>query len=343
MRLLTLALISCCALTPVLGQDAPSTETKKPTPLFRSQEPLSLTITADFKELFKDRDTTKTTWVPATLGWTEGGTASQMAIELTTRGHFRLKPSTCSFPPIRVRFNKDSVDKTVWDKQSTIKLVTHCKPNYEQLVLQEYLVYRTHNLLTDLSLQARLARIEYRDTQKPDLVEAFWGFFLEDEDDMAKRNNGKLFKEQGVGFEVGDPTLTGMMSVFFYMAGNTDWSMPYQHNVIIVERGFEFLPVPYDFDWSGIVGAPYAKPDYRLPIKSVRERLYRGPCIDRDALTSILDKFRVAKESITTLYQSLEGMEPKRRDEALKYLGDFWKVIDDPKSTDRELRQVCQR
>jgi hypothetical protein len=110
-----------------------------------------------------------------------------------------------------------------------------------------------------------------------------------------------------------------------------------------VERGFEFLPVPYDFDWSGIVGAPYAKPDYRLPIKSIKERLYRGPCIEREPLNGILDKFRAIKDSVTTLYQSLEGMEPKRRDEALKYLGDFWKVIDDPKSTDRELRQVCQR
>ena len=78
--------------------------------------------------------------------------------------------------------------------------MTHCRPNDEPLILQEFLVYRSYNLLTDLSLQARLARIEYRDTQKPDLVEAFWGFFLEDEDDMAKRNNGKLFKEQGGGF-----------------------------------------------------------------------------------------------------------------------------------------------
>lgn len=341
MRLRSLAFLSCWALTSALAQDAPPTEPKKPTPLFRSQEPLTLTITADMKEAFSNRDTSKTEWVPATLGWTEDGTTSSMNIELSTRGHFRLKSSTCSAPPLRVKFPKDSITSGLWDKQGTLKLVTHCRPNYDQNVLQEFLVYRIYNLLTDLSFQVRLAKVEYKDTKKPDAVATFWAFFLEDDGDMAKRNNGKLFKETGVGFEMGDAGITGLMSVFFYMVGNTDWSMPFQHNVRIVERGFEFLPVPYDFDWSGIVNAAYAKPDYRLPIKSVRERLYRGPCYDPEALAKILDQFKAVREQVTSLYQSLEGVEPKKQAEALKYLEDFWKVVDEPRNADRELRKPC--
>lgn len=343
MRLLSLAFLACFAITPVLAQDATPPEPKKPTPLFRSQEPLTLTITADMKEVASNRDTSKVEWVPATLGWTEDGTTSSMGIELSTRGHFRLKSSTCSAPPLRVKFPKDSITEGLWDKQGTLKLVTHCRPNYEQNVLQEFLVYRIYNLLTDASFQVRLARIEYRDTKKPDKPETFWGFFLEDNDDMAKRINGKIFKDNGVGFEMGDPAATGLMSVFFYMVGNTDWSMPFQHNVKIVEQGYNFLPVPYDFDWSGIVNASYAKPDYRLPIKSVRERLYRGPCYDPEALAAILDRFKVIRPQVTELYQSLEGMDPKKQSEALKYLEDFWKVVDDPRNADRELRQGCTR
>ena len=38
------------------------------------------------------------------------------------------------------------------------------------------------------------------------------------------------------------------------------------------------MPVPYDFDFSGLVGTPYATPPDQVPIKNVRTRFYRGYC-----------------------------------------------------------------
>ena len=71
------------------------------------------------------------------------------------------------------------------------------------------------------------------------------------------------------------PTLTRMM-LFEYMIGNTDFSIWALHNVRIVQdRARKLFPVPYDFDLSGFVHAPYATPDPRIGIRSVLDRLYR--------------------------------------------------------------------
>ena len=70
-----------------------------------------------------------------------------------------------------------------------------------------------------------------------------------------------------------------LASVFMYMVGNTDWSLPYLHNIRVFQNFTSYIAVPYDFDWSGIVDAPYAVPDYRLNIKSVRDRIWRGTSV----------------------------------------------------------------
>ena len=82
---------------------------KPPTPLFASDDPISIQLTADFKAIFKDRDTTEQKWHPAAFTWKAGADSGSAAVELTTRGHFRLKSSTCSFPMLRVRFPKDLI------------------------------------------------------------------------------------------------------------------------------------------------------------------------------------------------------------------------------------------
>ena len=63
------------------------------------------------------------------------------------------------------------------------------------------------------------------------------------------------------------------MSVFQYMVGNTDWSMVRFHNVEVsrTPRGV-YVPVPYDFDWTGLVSTRYARPNEGLGIRSVRQR-----------------------------------------------------------------------
>ena len=335
------ALLLCAlAIAAPMGASAGQSPDDKVTPLFRSDSPLDVTLKADFRQVFRDRDTTRQDWQPGVIEWTADGAAASMPIELTTRGHFRLQSRNCSFPPIRLRFDREKRQGTLWDKQGTLKLGTHCRNNYEQLVLVEHLSYRIYNAITDASFRVRLARMAY---QHPDAkVDSLWGFFIEDDEDMARRLDGEAFGEPGVSFAFADSTAVATMSAFLFMIGMTDWSLPYLHNVRVIKRQNDYLPVPYDFDWSGLVNAPYARPDPRLDIRTVRHRVWRGPCVSRGLLDIVLDRFVAQQEAIMRLIQTQPGLEDKKKADTAKYVGEFFELAQDRDKLEREIKDQCR-
>jgi hypothetical protein len=92
-----------------------------------------------------------------------------------------------------------------------------------------------------------------------------------------------------------------------------------------------------------VVDAPYAKPDYRLGIRSVRERVWRGPCYPADVLEKTLARFVSAKDAIYELYRSHQGLDPKILEDSLEYYDQFFKLAADRRGWERELRVTCTR
>ncbi len=323
-------------------------EAKKPQPerLFRDREPLELTLRAPFNALFKNRDTTKANPLPGTIEYVDAKDGKKsVAVTLDTRGHFRLKRMTCSFAPLKVEFAKDSAKGTVFNGQGGIKLVTHCQNagRNEQNLLIEEATYRMYNHLTPFSHRTRLAKITYvpEDTTK---TVTRYGFFIEDDKELAKRNSSNLMMVTGGNFSDMETSHLDLAMVFEYMIGNTDWSVAMIHNFRILDPGLGglYVPVAYDFDFSGLVGASYAIPDGRLPIKSVKERLYRGPCRKVDELLPTLERLIQAKDSLYGLIRAMPGIEPKRAKEATDYLDGFFNDIKRPKDFDDALGYACQ-
>ena len=346
MRTASLALLAVIGVVGIAtAQDSPDgPKIKAPTRLFSSVEPITIKLVADLKQTFRDRDTTKQEWTPAQLSWT-GDDSGTTAVEITTRGHFRLKSGTCTFPGLRVRFQKDSIKGTIWQGQGSIKLGAHCRSGnerYHQIPLQEILAYRTYNLLTDSSFRVRPVKATYVDTGDQNKTVEAPAFFLEDEPDLGGRMGLKELEQIGATFNDVDQPMLAIMSVFLYMIGNTDWSLPFLHNIRLFQGDMAYyLAVPYDFDWSGIVDAPYAKPDYRLNIRSVRDRLWRGPCFSQEQLGTALALFKAKKDDIYKLYQGTEGLDPKLLKNSIDYLDEFYKLIDDARAVDREMRKPC--
>ncbi len=323
---------------------------KEPERLFRSREPLDLTLLAPLKALFKNRDTLDKKPVEGILVVREGTSADSIPVKLETRGHYRLKSSTCRFAPLKVYFDKPAAKETPFRGQGSLKLITHCNDNekYEQNVLVEEGIYRVYNLLTPLSHRTRLAHIRYviiddEDHGTPKEITRY-GFFLEDDDAMGKRVGGKENMVPSLALSDLDVDQVDLMSVFEYMVGNTDWSVYALHNVRVVQfEGLSFFyPVAYDFDFSGLVNAPYAVPDYRLPIKNVRQRLYRGPCRKLEELTPMLQRFIGRKDSIEAIFRDQPGIDPKRVEDVVEYLDDFFEQAASPKDFDRALDYACR-
>ncbi len=323
------------------------TTTHKAARLFRAKEPVVMSLQADFKAVFKDRDSMSTKRYPAVLKYVgDKNDTVTLDVKLGTRGHFRLKK--CDFVPLKVYFDKEKAKNTLFGGESSLKLTPHCQngDRHAQNIYVEYATYGMYNVLTPVSLEARLATITWLDPANQKFTVTRPGFWTQDEDDMAKEVKGKVLMQQGGTAADMDPRQMAVTDVFQYMIGNTDFSLSYLHNyrVLQVDTSLTYFPMAYDFDWSGLVNAPYATPDYRLPIKRVTDRLYRGACHPADLLTNVIvPLFKAKKEPMYDVLRTVPGIAPGRLKEATDYLDEFYKEINDDRMVRRVFRESCQR
>ena len=170
-----------------------------------------------------------------------------------------------------------------------------------------------------------------------------YAIFVEHENEVARRVGGRVVELARIVFtDLEAKTLTRMM-LFEYMIGNTDFSIWALHNVRIVQdRARRLYPVPYDFDLSGLVHAPYATPDPRIGIRSVLDRLYRGPCRSLDDMDAVADTFRSKRGDMLALLESMRDLNPLARGEAKEYLESFFRSIDKPNAIKKQFVDGCK-
>ena len=295
--------------------------------LFATLDPLEVTLTGDFKALNKDRNPESKQRYPGTLK--VGG--DEIPVRLAARGHVRRMARTCDYVPIKVEFPDKPATTSVFARQEALKLVVQCAggSDYEQYIYKEYLAYRMFNtLLPHQSFRARLAKVSYVDRASGKAAGTRVGMFLEDEGDVAKRMEGRVVELQRLLFENLDTDSLMPMMIFEYMIGNTDFSIYALHNVRIVQRPDKSLhPVPYDFDFSGLVNTPYAVPARGLLLKSVTERMYRGPCKRQEQVDPYVANFVAKRDQIRALPESIPGIDRRTRDEARDYIDGFYSSI----------------
>ena len=315
-------------------------------PLFQSTDPVEFTLTANFSAINKDRRPESTTRYPGVITVAgRDGSPRNIHVKLSARGHFRRMARNCSVVPLRVEFPKAGTAGTVFDGQTTLKLGTGCENSkeYEQITLREYLQYPMFNLVTPLSFRARLARATYADETSTKKSAARYALFIEHENDVARRAEGRVVELRRVIFkDLEDDTLTRMM-LFEYMIGNTDMSIWALHNVRLVQKPDRTLiAVPYDFDLSGFVHAPYASPDRRLGLRTVVERMYRGPCRTTGEFDAAAAAFRAKRAEMVALVDSVRDLEPAVRGEVKAYVETFFRTIDKPASIRRSFVDGCK-
>lgn len=265
--------------------------------------------------------------------------AETLPISFTARGITRRSRDICGFPPIRVTFTQPPPATSLFAKQKKLKLVTHCRPNadFQQYALLEHATYRMYNRLTPQSFLTRLAMINYvGDNGKP--IATRYGFFIEDTDDMAKRNGLKEPKTPDrVAIGALSPEPAARYAMFQHMIGNHDWSMRAGpagagccHNGKLigpVPGSSQYVPVPYDFDFSGLVGAPYATPPDELKIRSVKQRLYRGYCSHNPQAMKAAREIRAAQGELLSILASTPGLDDRAKARASAYLAEFFADI----------------
>lgn len=319
-----------------------------PDPLFQEDGILDVTLTAPLTTLIRERSADDD--MPGVFEYRRGdGTAIRLDIRIRARGHFRRE--NCKLPPLRLNFRKSQTDASLFDKQDKLKLVVHCDRSgrYQQSLLREYLAYRVLNTLTDQSFRVRLLRVTYVDSEerRPDQIR--FAFLIEHKDRLGRRYGMKEAKVDMATVDSIQPGPLNLTSLFQFFIANTDFS-PIRsepdrdccHNYVLFENDSDrMIPVPYDFDLSGFVNAPYAKPNARFGLRNVRERLYRGRCANNGYIEDSLQQFRDNRETISRLVNQQEGLPSAVRKSIFYSIDSFYKLIDEPREVERQLLEKC--
>jgi hypothetical protein len=321
------------------------------TPLFSSHDVLEVRIEAPLRTLIRDRPEEE--YLDGFFTYLSAdGSEQKLDLKVRSRGKYRRQKKTCTLPPIRLNFSKDQVKGTEFAGQDKLKLVTHCKSTsdrYEQMVLREYLAYRILQTLTDNSFGARLLHITYVDSEGKEETVVRYGFVIEDDDDIATRIGLDKLKMPSTNYDALNPRQTNLVAVFEYMIGNTDFSMiagPANsdccHNIVLYgEEGSPITPIPYDFDFAGLVNAPYAEPNPQFKLRNVRIRLYRGRCSNNQYLEDTFALFREKEAEIRAHISGMPGLTDGYAEEVTKYLDAFYETIGDESSVAKSIIREC--
>jgi len=291
-------------------------ESSEALPLFAQEDVLPITLVGDFKTINKDHNPTSKEKYPGAVRLADG---AEIPVQFRARGHVRRMARTCDYVPLLVDFEKGGGRNTVFARQEALKLVVQCVGggDYEQYILKEYLAYKIYNVITKQSFRARLARVSYVDRGTGKAMGTRLGMFLEDETDVARRLEGRVVELQRLMFDDLDSDSLMPAMIFEYMVGNTDVSIYALHNVRIVQRPDKSLHViPYDFDLSGLVNAPYAIPARGLMISKVTDRLYRGPCRNQERVDPYVANFVAKRDQVRALPDAIPGMTKQVREDS---------------------------
>ncbi len=324
-----------------------------PKPLFASEAILRLRIEAPFDDLIRA--------APGSTKPYEGKltllepTPEVHSIHLSARGISRRSPNTCDFPPLRIEFTERPGDASLFRGQRVLKLATHCRKigDFQNYNLLEYASYKLLNVLTPVSFRVRMAEIDYVEARTGSVRIHRLGFLIEDIDELGARNGLKEVKTEKIERAQLNAEAVARSDLFQYMIGNQDWSdrLPTAgrtccHNIRLLGASAndprELIPVAYDFDSSGFVDAPYALPPVGMPIRTVRERNYRGLCQFNaqaiDAAHDVLGKRTVLLESLAgTPY-----LAERSKQSAIQYLEEFFQQIADADQFKRNILDKCR-
>ncbi|MCP4314219.1 MAG: hypothetical protein GY790_23445 [Bacteroidetes bacterium] len=313
--------------------------------LFGLEEPLNLTMKFNIRDFQRTRSQEK--YHPAEMTChVRDSFIVNNPVRVKARGIFRR--DNCVMPPFWLNIRYAGIDAEKLQGIRRMKVVTRCRVGnqYADYVLREYLVYKIYNLLTPYSFNVRLIDLKYVDTGRKNKESQCWAFLIEPDDHMADRLKAKVIKSDVLSMRTVSRSVMDNLAMFQYMIGNGDYSVTGRHNLKILameESGpYGFVPVPYDFDYTGLVNAHYAIPGESLGIKSVRERYFLGPCRIKNLHIKAIGELESIRGEIEEMIRAFDYLDEEARLDMIEYLESFFNAAEKEKFIEREITTTCR-
>jgi hypothetical protein len=315
--------------------------------LFADDEVLDLTIQAPFTRLMRQAG-----GAPDVSGSLELSDGTSVPVSLNKYGISRLRE--CDLASLQITVEAEAAHGTLFEGRKILRLVTPCRlrGDYDKYTMLEYLVYRSYAVIADPALRTRLVQVQFHDSEKPDRGRSGYAFFIEDIGQAAARRGQVWLDIQSQRISDLDAAQVTVMTLFQYMVGNTDWSAFMArandrccHNVAVFGQEGVHLNtvVPFDFDQTGMVNPPYAAPpDASLGIRRVTDRRYRGLCEHNHELPGAITVFNEKRPQLEALFRRTDLPYLKDREGGLKYIGEFYETINDPRKLQKSILRYCR-
>lgn len=313
--------------------------------MFEVSAPMDITLTYDMKAFQREKNKDEYRDVHFRYQF-NATTAIEHTLRIKPRGQFRK--SHCSYAPFWLNIRKADVVNENLQEVKKFKVVTQCKggKDYSDYVLKEFLAYKIYNLLSPVSFRVRLVHMKYIDTGRKNKESESWAFLIEPEEMLAERSDGVVIKNDELSMHFMRTDELDIAALFQYMVGNSDYSIAGRHNMKILGLpGFGSLgytPVPYDFDYTGLVNAEYATPGENLGINSVRQRYFMGPCRDDQEFQAAIDHINSHREEIMELVSEFPYLSDKHKNEMIGYLEDYFSSASRPNFIKSNLKSTCR-
>ena len=320
--------------------------------LFESSSTLKIHIETNLSKLYQFKDDAE--YQKALFKISVNDTISVFKkIKIKVRGNTRV--TICDTPPLKIDFKKTKFKWQWFDGLNSLKVISPCSDgkNYSRYILKEYFAYKAFNIFTDMSYEVRLVELTLSDNQNGVDTETVYAVFVESDKNLAKRTGSNELENDDTSSSILVQNFylnpsekhfynINLFSLYQLMIGNTDWGASSFHNTKIFLKAGTMYPVPYDFDYAGLINTSYAIPSRSLPIKSVTERYYMGPCCESIQFEKALNTIHEKKSEIYSALNTDPYISQKAKKEMLYYINDFYKLIEDPAEVEKLRNANCQ-
>lgn len=285
------------------------------------QECDTLSLEFDLNTLLKNRRLN--TYTSAVLQDSKG---QAFQVDLRSCGKFRRM--RCEIPPLKLKFSKKKLVAAQFDTLNEIKLVFPYTwdAEGEALLLNEYLAYRMYEMLSPYSFRARLMCLRLINTNTGS-VRVAYAMLIEHEEELLARLQATAVTDWGVEMPQLEPGSVALTALFQYLVGNTDWDIASQRNVLILRSAGndKYRTIPYDFDFSGFVNAPYATPNSQTGLRTVQDRRMMAVGISPEALQQAVKTLLDAENALYDLCRT-PLLSKRSAAKLVDYLGSFFRA-----------------
>ncbi len=320
-----------CTLSCFAQQITEDKKIGKVSKLFSSDSVLQIKLNYANKVIRKS--TNDSTYLNIDLDYQTGSAWKSLPVRVRSRGNNRLK--NCYFAPIKMKIKKEDYKGTLFKGNKKLKLVLPCLTERDRndYVLKEFLAYKLYELVSPYHYKTRLLDITLTEPKGKNFKEhKIKGFFIEDIKKVADRHGGKVLKRNMHPMQ--QDALCSVQNAFFqFMIGNTDFSTAYQHNEKLLFVNKSSMPVPYDFDMSGLCNTSYSVVSQVgkdvLPITEVTQRVYRGFKRDNEVMLEVKNQFLENKTKMLAIIDAhkVHFENPKAYIRCTAYINDFFDVL----------------